>query len=368
MRAQCNTCFSKGPAATKYRKGACENCGAITHPTRDCVERPRKKGAKWTGKNIQADEIVQDVDLDWDEKRDRWNGYNPKEHDKVVEEYERIEEQRRKMKAAELDKQGLISSEEAKKIVEGGNSGFSDDEYGDDEEKYADQADMPGQHVNTKTRTTIRNLRIREDTAKYLINLDVNSAYYDPKTRSMRENPLQDGDPNDTNFAGDNFTRYSGDAPNMAKAQLFAWQAANRGNEVHLQANPTQLALLHKQFEEQKEKVRDTNKDSILAKYGGEEHLQRPPTELLLAQSENYVEYSRTGKVVKGQERAVARSKYEEDVFTNNHTSVWGSYWADGRWGYKCCHAFLKNSYCTGSAGIEAAEVASAKALLAAGK
>jgi pre-mRNA-processing factor SLU7 len=159
MRAQCNTCFSKGPAATKYRKGACENCGAITHPTRDCVERPRKKGAKWTGKNIQADEIVQDVDLDWDEKRDRWNGYNPKEHDKVVEEYERIEEQRRKMKAAELDKQGLISSEEAKKIVEGGNSGFSDDEYGDDEEKYADQADMPGQHVNTKTRTTIRNLR-----------------------------------------------------------------------------------------------------------------------------------------------------------------------------------------------------------------
>lgn len=154
---------------------------------------------------------------------------------------------------------------------------------------------------------------IREDTAKYLINLDTNSAYYDPKTRSMRENPLQEGDPNDTNFAGDNFTRYSGDAPNMAKAQMFAWQAADRGNEVHLQANPTQLALLHKQFEEQKEKVRDTNKGSILAKYGGEEHLQRPPTELLLAQSENYVEYSRTGKVVKGQERAVARSKYEED-------------------------------------------------------
>lgn len=149
----------QGPAATKFRKGACENCGALTHPTRDCVERPRKKGARWTGKNIQADEIVQDVDLDWDEKRDRWNGYDPKEHDKVVEEYERVEEQRKKIKASELDKQGLISSEEAKKIVEGGNSGFSDDEYGDDEDKYADQADMPGQHVNTKTRTTIRNLR-----------------------------------------------------------------------------------------------------------------------------------------------------------------------------------------------------------------
>lgn len=43
----------------------------------------------------------------------------------------------------------------------------------------------------------LRNLRIREDTAKYLLNLDVNSAYYDPKTRSMREDPLPDADPNE---------------------------------------------------------------------------------------------------------------------------------------------------------------------------
>lgn len=42
-----------------------------------------------------------------------------------------------------------------------------------------------------------RNLRIREDIAKYLLNLDVKSAYYDPKTRSMREDPLPDADPNE---------------------------------------------------------------------------------------------------------------------------------------------------------------------------
>jgi hypothetical protein len=45
--------------------------------------------------------------------------------------------------------------------------------------------------------TFCRNLRIREDTAKYLLNLDVNSAHYDPKTRSMREDPLPDADPNE---------------------------------------------------------------------------------------------------------------------------------------------------------------------------
>lgn len=48
--------------------------------------------------------------------------------------------------------------------------------------------------------------------------------------------------------------------------------------------------------------------------------MDAPPRELLLAQTEDYVEYSRHGAVLKGLEKAVARSKYEEDVLTNNHT------------------------------------------------
>lgn len=59
----------------------------------------------------------------------------------------------------------------------------------EDEDKYVDEVDMPGTKVDSKQRITVRNLRIREDTAKYLRNLDPNSAYYDPKTRSMRDNP-----------------------------------------------------------------------------------------------------------------------------------------------------------------------------------
>lgn len=38
---------------------------------------------------------------------------------------------------------------------------------------------------------------------------------------------------------------------------------------------------------------------------------------------EDYVEYSRHGTVIKGAEKPVVRSKYEEDVFTNNHTVSW---------------------------------------------
>ena len=75
-----------GPAATKFRKGACENCGAMTHKAKDCLERRRKHGAKWTGKNIAADEVVQDVKLGWDAKRDRWKGFEAGQYQEVVEE------------------------------------------------------------------------------------------------------------------------------------------------------------------------------------------------------------------------------------------------------------------------------------------
>lgn len=355
----------------------------MTHKTRDCVERPRKKGAKWTGKNIKEDEVVQKVEMAFDAKRDRWNGYDTAEHKKIYEEYEQIEEARRKLKESELDKQDAKAAAMASKMENNANEFGDSDDDDDDEEKYADKFDMPGQKVNAKTRTTIRNLRyvlfcllylslfysrtiilppfahnyrIREDRAKYLYNLDPNSAHYDPKTRSMRENPLKDQDPNNLIYAGDNFQRYSGNTSDMASLQLFAWQASDKGSDVHVQANPTQAELLHKKFKEKKAEQQDMSKTSILAKYGGEEHLDAPARELLLAQTENYVEYSRSGRVLKGQEPAKAKSKYQEDVYINNHTSVWGSFWSEGKWGYKCCRSFLKGSYCTGKAGIEAAE------------
>ncbi|KMS93442.1 hypothetical protein BVRB_031440, partial [Beta vulgaris subsp. vulgaris] len=47
-----------GSVAKGYRKGACQNCGAISHQAKDCVERPRKRGAALTNKNICPDEVI----------------------------------------------------------------------------------------------------------------------------------------------------------------------------------------------------------------------------------------------------------------------------------------------------------------------
>jgi pre-mRNA-processing factor SLU7 len=114
-------------------------------------------------------------------------------------------------------------------------------------------------------------------------------------------------------FAGDNFFRQSGEAPDMQRLQLFAWQASARGSDVHLNANPTQGELLHQEYRDKKDKLKDMSKVSILAKYGGEKYLEKAPKELLQGQTEDYVEYSRAGQVVKGQERAKAKSRYAED-------------------------------------------------------
>lgn len=62
------------------------SCGAISHKTADCLERPRKTGAKWTGKFIAADEKIEDFNLEtYDARRDRWNGYDSNDYTKIMD-------------------------------------------------------------------------------------------------------------------------------------------------------------------------------------------------------------------------------------------------------------------------------------------
>lgn len=70
---------------------------------------------------------------------------------------------------------------------------------------------------------------------------------------------------------------------------------------------------MHEEYKTKKENLKEVTKESILEKYGGEQYLERAPKEIMDGQTENYVEYSRTGQVIKGKERAKARSKYPED-------------------------------------------------------
>lgn len=169
--------------ATKWRKGACEkyarccqlnthtrqhSCGAMTHATKDCVERPRAKGAKFTNKHIAADEKVETIDMEsFDAKRDRWNGYEADAYSAVMDRYERLEALREaNRKKAELasrfqDGQGNGEVDEDKEVHE--------DQYDDDDEdKIGDEQEAGFAKVEKRVRTnaggatgSVRNLRIR---------------------------------------------------------------------------------------------------------------------------------------------------------------------------------------------------------------
>lgn len=347
-----------GPAATKFRKGACENCGAMTHKTKECLSRPRKQGAKWTGRDIQADELVEDVKLGWDAKRDRWNGYDVREFDSVIKDYEDMESLR---KAAAAASHSPVNGD--------GEPRESDEADGD---HYGEETDM-GRNQPTST----RQLRLREDTAKYLLDLNLDSAKYDPKTRSMdmTAQTLNSGKAGD-DLASEGFVRPShdpkSDAAAFERAQRYAWetqekpvtanaptpaaQIAGGGTKVHFEANPTASALAHQKSLEAATAKKAQQKSYLLDKYGDTSSLTKKKP-LTATSTSAYITYDpETGREInqatgKPLLKPVPRSKYPEDIHPGNHTSVFGSYWRDGQWGYQCCHSFVKNSYCTGEEG-----------------
>ena len=184
---------------------------------------------------------------------------------------------------------------------------------------------------------TVRNLRIREDTAKYLRNLDLQSAHYDPKTRSMRENPTPDDHPSDAfvrggeggakssalqKFAGDNVNRGTGEAVGFERLASHASAAFDKGQEIHPQAGPSAAELLYKQFREKKSKLAEQTRSSILDTYGDASVKQPAPEGLLLGQTEAYSEYDRAGRLLRARTRGAEVAVRGGRVGPEPHTRV----------------------------------------------
>ncbi len=317
--------------------------------------------------------------LSYDAKRDRYNGYNPEAHFQNMEKFERAQKLREKIKAerkAAQAKQAKANGAAAAAAGKAESDAESDTGLGDDDSDLDDSDDDTGNldsdvrlsdgkaklfgstQGKTFHKMTQRNLRIREHTAKYLLNLDPNSAHYDPKSRSMRSNPLAGKD--DALYAGDNFVRHTGDVSEMAKAQMFAWEAYNKGEDAaHLQANPTQVELAKKQFADRKKRLAEAKRRKLIEKYGDQTQVRDMskalPHRVRFGATSAYVEYAPDGRVVKGMEKAVPKSKYAnlEDQHPAGHSSVWGSYFDrdELKWGYACCWQTSKNAFCLGEDG-----------------
>lgn len=350
----------------------------------------------------------------YDSKRDSYHGVEIEGHMKKMEEKYRerelLRKEQRKKEKETMEKEQMEQNEKEKiddvqqrpsdsdsdydsdNDQRQNNDGFSDSEdevvQRDNEAKmFTSRLARQGGVGGAQMKVTARNLRIREDTAKYLRNLDPNSAYYDPKSRSMRDNPYAQGEDDGQDvqqqqqaaeslgFGGDNFTRISGDAVKLAETQLFAWDAEKKlGVEgaIHVQADPSRAELMRKKVEQRGEDIKEKKRKMVLDRYGGEEYLesgsgaaggnagdaQERATRFGVSHAEQ--EYNRDGRLAsaagassKQKKRTPIPCKYEENIFTNGHTAVWGSYFHKGafQWGYADDHSLIKSSYGTGMNG-----------------
>ena len=142
---------SVGDVKSKFIPGSCENCGSTSHKRRDCLERPRKILAKYSGEKLASDDVNPDDVVDrgtFEGKRDRWRGYTA--GDQPVE--------------AE-DKSGEIS-----------------------------QVPLPIERMVQPEKDAPESLRQRTDTVKYLLDLEgTGDKEYDPKSRALIDKKTESG-------------------------------------------------------------------------------------------------------------------------------------------------------------------------------
>ena len=169
----------------KFRPGACANCGSTLHKRRDCVERPRKVGARHSSKSLKGNEQIDkrrirkrknDKSKSYDAKRDNWAGYDAEHYNEKIIEHELEEDIKRQL--------GL--------------------EKGDDE--FKDVADDNAHYLTKDDDTKEKNyhsLRQRENIPKYLLEWKLETdqkriqqnlqaeGVTDRDTRKIRERILQ---------------------------------------------------------------------------------------------------------------------------------------------------------------------------------
>ncbi|CRG93681.1 pre-mRNA-splicing factor SLU7, putative [Plasmodium gallinaceum] len=338
----------------------CKNCGSAAHKEKYCLERTRKKKINFMKKDNDDDFICVTQDLGYDGNRDRWVGYNSDNFEQIYREYEKIVEEKKKRKAEELKKKYEKKSIKKKKNLDENDDTKNDKSSSESEtlEKCNDDlkddlmetSAINAINKNEKSRNVARNLRIREDTAKYLYNLSLNSAFYDPKSRSMREDPFANISKNlseeNNYYKGENYYNNTDDAIESKKLEIFAWETYKRGENVHFNAQPTQLELLYKEFLEKKKKLIKKKQEDILKTYKCENLSKEFNDELI--HSEIYTEYKPSDQIDPKRKKIKVLSKYEEDIYAFDHSSVFGSYYdkEKKKWGYKCCLSTNKFEKC----------------------
>lgn len=235
----------------KFKKGACENCGATTHTKKFCFERPRAKEAKFTGENIQNDEFIIERELDYDAKHDIWDGYDPEVQRKYILEYQYAQEQKLKAQLEELEKIEKEDLIKLKKSYENGENlneddvdnlekikkleeliKENDDKSSNDED---DNEDLEGLNIksminehhfqNAITRPLSKSAHLIDDYKKYMLNLNTENDGKGGKDDTLLE---------EFNLNKELYDRKTGDAIKFLESEEFIKKVNERNKDLNV--------------------------------------------------------------------------------------------------------------------------------------
>lgn len=170
----------------------------------------------------------------------------------------------------------------------------------------------------------------------------MNSEHFDPKSRSMHNYDNAAIQLDNLDMVGERNDLTNQDA-------FAAEQVELHHSELNTFALPTLTEKIYKRVKENKQNLNVGVKvNEILSKYG--ESGQLAPIDVIVEEDE-YFNHSTYQKRIN-----TAKSRYEENVLINDHLTVWGSWYNKLLgWGYACCHATTKESFCLGTKGKEKA-------------
>jgi pre-mRNA-processing factor SLU7 len=238
----------------KFREGACTNCGSLSHKSKDCCERPRKIGAKYSGQIIPYDEQITKKVQNYDEKHDRWSGYEPQAYSEVMDEYQKLEAAKKKQKIELLHQ----------KFYDGKDVDLSD---GEENEEY--RFNVLVNNVDPRTKTVTFNNRSRDDPVCYIANIDPEVNNYDGKSRSFKDVPVELGSADQ--LYRDSWIKVDKDMAKLIEQEKFVEKLGEKGNDVHSFATPSHAAILFNLHKEEKSKKTSKSQKKLQEKYGAQQ-------------------------------------------------------------------------------------------------
>jgi pre-mRNA-processing factor SLU7 len=310
---------TKGDIKKTWEKGSCKNCGARTHQEKECLERPRKVKACINQKNLKSDDHLETLDFNYVTKRDQWNGYDGSTFIRQIHEFERQETVRKEVRANKKAAAKRKAQELGEDLPESASESEDEDRIGDFQD-----SNIQSNSKSSVTKTSSRNLRMREDIAKYLVNIHSES-FYDPITRSMRADPMTDAQRKELEektddvhiqamaFRGENWVKQTGDTGHFTEQNVFCWNqyktkvagaddvgtCSTKSKIVHAAVLPTQASKLHQEYKKRMAE-KPTIDQATLDAYGGSQRLvqesEAEKKERLIASCSHYKEYQPPSK------------------------------------------------------------------------